>query len=126
MPAPPPESEPAMVRQRGITAGEASIAPMAIVTWDGLLQGDELAYRTEIPARRADVVPIPDGLHPRVLDSLAGLGLDGLDRNREREDPGLQPARPERARRGAEAPRPLPLSDEGPRTGPGPSACSFQ
>jgi DEAD/DEAH box helicase domain-containing protein len=54
---------------------------MAIVTWDGLLQGEELAYRTEIPARRADVVPIPDGLHPRVLDSLAGLGLDGLYRH---------------------------------------------
>ncbi len=54
---------------------------MAIVTWDELLQGDELAYRTEIPARRADVVPIPDGLHPLVLDSLAGLGLDGLYRH---------------------------------------------
>ena len=54
---------------------------MAIVTWDELLQGEELAYRTEIPARRADVVPIPDGLHPRVLDSLAGLGLDGLYRH---------------------------------------------
>ena len=44
---------------------------MAIVTWNELLEGEELAYRTEIPARRADVVPIPDGLHPRVLDSLA-------------------------------------------------------
>ena len=54
---------------------------MAIVTWNELLQGEELAYRTEIPARRADVVPIPDGLHPRVLDSLAGLGLDGLYRH---------------------------------------------
>src|SRR6187402_3392387 len=81
MPAPPPESEPAMVRQRGITAGEASIAPMAIVTWDGLLQGEELAYRTEIPARRADVVPIPDGLHPTLLESLANLGLDGVYRH---------------------------------------------
>ena len=54
---------------------------MAIVTWDELLQGEELSYRTEIPARRADLVPIPDGLHPRVLDSLAGLGLDGLYRH---------------------------------------------
>jgi DEAD/DEAH box helicase domain-containing protein len=54
---------------------------VAIVTWDELLQGEELAYRTEIVARRADVVPIPDGLHPRVIDSLAGLGLDGLYRH---------------------------------------------
>jgi DEAD/DEAH box helicase domain-containing protein len=54
---------------------------VAIVTWDELLQGEELSYRTEIPARRADLVPIPDGLHPRVLDSLAGLGLDGLYRH---------------------------------------------
>src|SRR3954471_7080956 len=81
MPAPPPESEPAIVRHLGTTGDEASIASVAIVTWNELLQGEELAYRTEIPARRADVVPIPDGLHPRVLDSLAGLGLDGLYRH---------------------------------------------
>src|SRR4029079_18489206 len=81
MPAPPPESEPAIVRHLGTTGDEASIASVAIVTWDELLQGEELAYRTEIPARGADVVPIPDGLHPRVLDSLAGLGLDGLYRH---------------------------------------------
>src|SRR3954469_5782569 len=81
MPAPPPESEPAIVRHLGTTGDEASIAPVAIVTWDELLQGEELAYRTEIPARRADVVPIPDGLHPRVLDSLAALDLDGLYRH---------------------------------------------
>jgi len=54
---------------------------VAIVTWDELLQGEELAYRTEIPARRADVVPISDGLHPRVIDSLASLGLNGLYRH---------------------------------------------
>ena len=76
MPAPPPESEPAIVRHLGTTGDEASIAPVAIVTWDELLQGEELAYRTEIPARRADVVPIPDGLHPRVIDSLASLGRE--------------------------------------------------
>src|SRR5215204_4007803 len=81
MPAPPPESEPAIVRHLGTTGDEASIAPVAIVTWDELLQGEELAYRTEIPARRADVVPISDGLHPRVIDSLASLGLNGLYRH---------------------------------------------
>src|SRR5262245_35494327 len=81
IPAPPPESEPAIVRQRGITAAEASIGPVAIVTWDELLQGGELAYRTEIPAQHADIVAIPDGLHPRVLDSLSELGLEGLYRH---------------------------------------------
>src|SRR5215213_4851985 len=81
MPAPPPESDPAMVRHLGTTGDEASIAPVAIVTWDELLQGEELAYRTEIPARRADVVPISDGLHPRVINSLASLGLNGLYRH---------------------------------------------
>ena len=54
---------------------------MGIVTWQELLQGEELAYRTEIPAQGANVVPIPDGLHPRVLESLAGLGLEGLYRH---------------------------------------------
>jgi DEAD/DEAH box helicase domain-containing protein len=54
---------------------------VAIVTWDELLVGEELAYRNEIPAQRADIVPFPDGLHPRVLDSLHGLGLDGLYRH---------------------------------------------
>src|SRR5262245_39999284 len=70
-----------MVRHLGTTDGEASIAPVAIVTWNELLEGEGLAYRTEIPAQRADVVPIPDGLHPRVLESLASLGLDGLYRH---------------------------------------------
>jgi DEAD/DEAH box helicase domain-containing protein len=51
---------------------------VAVVTWDTLLEGEELAYRAELPARQADVVPIPDGLHPHVLASLAGLGLTGL------------------------------------------------
>src|SRR4029450_1358671 len=76
IPAPPPESEPAIVKHLGTTGDEASIVPGAIVTWGEPLQGEGVAYRTEIPARRADVVPIPDGLHPRVIDSLAGLGLD--------------------------------------------------
>src|SRR4051794_24179221 len=81
MPAPPPESEPAIVRHLGTTGDEASIAPVAIVTWDELLQGEELAYRTEIPARRAQIVPIPEGLDPRVRESLAGLGIEGIYRH---------------------------------------------
>ncbi|HEY7002889.1 MAG TPA: DEAD/DEAH box helicase [Gaiellaceae bacterium] len=54
---------------------------MAIVTWEELLQGEELAYRAEIPAQKADVVPIPDGLHPHVLASLHELGFTGLYRH---------------------------------------------
>ena len=54
---------------------------MTIVTWDELLQGEELAYRTKIRAQRADIVSTPDGLHPQVLESLAGLGLDSLYRH---------------------------------------------
>jgi DEAD/DEAH box helicase domain-containing protein len=54
---------------------------VAIVTWDELLESEELAYRTEIPAQEADVVPIPDGLHPRLLSSLESLGLTELYRH---------------------------------------------
>ena len=112
---------------------------MAVVTWERAPRGRGARVPTEIPARRADVVPIPDGLHPRVSTALAGLGLDGLyrppggglhaaargrapgrrHRDRERQDAGLQPARAERARGGAEAARPLPVSHEGPRAGSG-------
>src|SRR3954447_11324671 len=81
IPAPPPESEPAIVRHRGITAAEASIEPVAIVTWEDLLQGEELAYRTEVRAREAQIVPIPEGLDPRVRESLAALGIDGIYRH---------------------------------------------
>jgi len=70
-----------MVRHRGTTGDEASIGSVATVTWNELLHREELAYRTEIPAQQAEVVPIPDGLHPRVLDSLQSLGLESLYRH---------------------------------------------
>jgi DEAD/DEAH box helicase domain-containing protein len=54
---------------------------VAIVTWDELLQSEELAYRTEVSAREADVVPLPGGLHPRLLACLDSLGLDTLYRH---------------------------------------------
>jgi DEAD/DEAH box helicase domain-containing protein len=57
---------------------------MAIVTWEELLHADELAFRTEIPSQRADVVPLPEGLHPRVLTSLEDLGLAGVYRHQAR------------------------------------------
>jgi DEAD/DEAH box helicase domain-containing protein len=54
---------------------------VSIVTWEELLQGEELAYRTEVPERAADLVPLPDGLNPRLLASLEGLGLAELYRH---------------------------------------------
>ena len=46
--------------------------------WDELLSGEELAYVTEVPARKARVVPIPEGLNPRVQEALSAQGLTGL------------------------------------------------
>jgi DEAD/DEAH box helicase domain-containing protein len=56
---------------------------MAIVaaSWDELLTGEEVAYATDVPARGADVVPIPESLHPRVQTALQDLGLTGLYRH---------------------------------------------
>jgi DEAD/DEAH box helicase domain-containing protein len=54
---------------------------VAILTWDELLQGEELAHLTEVPARAAAVVPIPDEVHPRVRGALDELGLRGLYRH---------------------------------------------
>jgi DEAD/DEAH box helicase domain-containing protein len=50
-------------------------------SWDELLTGEEVAYATEVPAREADVVPIPESLHPRVQTALQELGLTGLYRH---------------------------------------------
>jgi DEAD/DEAH box helicase domain-containing protein len=46
--------------------------------WDELLSGEELAYVTEVPAREARLVPIPDALSPRVQEALSAQGLTGL------------------------------------------------
>src|SRR5215213_4949883 len=45
---------------------------MAVVpaSWEGLLEGEELAYRGEEPAREARVAPLPDELDPRVRDAI--------------------------------------------------------
>ena len=50
-------------------------------SWNELLTGEEVAYATEVPARGADVVPIPESLHPRVRTALQELGLTGLYRH---------------------------------------------
>src|SRR5215207_11080980 len=45
---------------------------MAVVpaSWEGLLEGEELAYRGEEPPREARVAPLPDELDPRVRDAI--------------------------------------------------------
>src|SRR6266508_2118109 len=80
MPAPPPESDVAIVRQRGITRLRLASDFVATVdaVWDELLSGEELAYVTEVPAREARLVPIPEGLHPQVQQALSAQGLTGL------------------------------------------------
>jgi DEAD/DEAH box helicase domain-containing protein len=50
-------------------------------TWDELLAGEELAYRTEVPAREPDVVQFPEELDPRVRAALEDQGLNGLYRH---------------------------------------------
>jgi DEAD/DEAH box helicase domain-containing protein len=46
--------------------------------WDELLSGEELAYVTEVPAREARVVPIPERLHPRVQEALRAQGINAV------------------------------------------------
>jgi DEAD/DEAH box helicase domain-containing protein len=50
---------------------------MSVATggWADLLEGEELAYLGDEPAREARLAPLPDDLHPRVRDA---LGVGGL------------------------------------------------
>src|SRR5207244_4024254 len=41
-----------------------------VVRWEGLLQGEELAYLGDEPAREARTAPLPKGLDPRVRDAI--------------------------------------------------------
>ena len=53
---------------------------MSVATspWGDLLQGEEIAYLGTEPAREARLAPLPDELHPRVLEALAAQGIDEL------------------------------------------------
>src|SRR6476469_7852920 len=101
MPAPPPLSEPAIVKALPTTAlpspvragsgstgvisapngaprwGEVSIGAMSVdvLRWEGLLQGEELAHLATESAREAQFAPVPDNLHPTAR---AALGVDSL------------------------------------------------
>jgi DEAD/DEAH box helicase domain-containing protein len=46
--------------------------------WEGLLEGEELAYLATEPARAARTAPIPAGLHARVRERLADVGIGEL------------------------------------------------
>src|SRR5213596_23897 len=97
MPAPPPESEPAMVKQRAIVifqlpspvrtgSGSTGVisAPkgtpvtpgyhrrMAVeaTLWDDLLEGEEPAHVTTLAAAEAETVPFPEDLEPRLREGL--------------------------------------------------------
>ena len=47
------------------------------MTWEGLLEGEELAYLTEIPGREARTTPLPE-LHPGLESALRERGVDSL------------------------------------------------
>ena len=44
--------------------------------WADLLQGEEVAYLSSVPAREARLAPLPDELHPRVREALAAQGIE--------------------------------------------------
>jgi DEAD/DEAH box helicase domain-containing protein len=50
---------------------------MAVVSWEGVLEGEELAYLTEIPGAEARTEPLPE-LHPRLGTALRARGVDAL------------------------------------------------
>ena len=47
------------------------------MTWSEVLEGEELAYLTEVPGREARVVPLPE-LHPKLEDALRAAGVTEL------------------------------------------------
>jgi DEAD/DEAH box helicase domain-containing protein len=49
-----------------------------MIVTDDLLQGEELAYLEEVPAREAILAPLPDALHPKVREALDAQGVDAL------------------------------------------------
>jgi DEAD/DEAH box helicase domain-containing protein len=50
---------------------------MAVVTWEGVLEGEELAHLTEIPGAEARAAPLPE-LHPRLEAALRARGVEAL------------------------------------------------
>jgi DEAD/DEAH box helicase domain-containing protein len=50
---------------------------VATVTWSEVLEGEELAYLTEVPGRDAQLVPLPE-LHPKLEGALRAAGIAEL------------------------------------------------
>jgi DEAD/DEAH box helicase domain-containing protein len=50
---------------------------MTVVTWEGVLEGEELAYLTEIPGREPRTAPLPE-LHPRLDAALRAREIEAL------------------------------------------------
>jgi DEAD/DEAH box helicase domain-containing protein len=48
------------------------------VPWSGLLEGEEVAYVGDEPARPPRFAPLPEGLHPKVREALTGAGVEQL------------------------------------------------
>src|SRR5436309_11458423 len=51
---------------------------VATSAWGDLLQGEELAYLGSEPTRDPKTAPLPDGLHPRVVEALAAQRIEEL------------------------------------------------
>ena len=51
---------------------------VAAELWSGLLEGEEVAYVGQDPARSPRFAPLPDDLHPKVRDALARAGVEQL------------------------------------------------
>ena len=56
---------------------------MAVETaaWDELLAAEEVVFRTEETSREADVVPLPEALHPKLAAALDARGVPHLYRH---------------------------------------------
>ena len=54
---------------------------MTTLTWEELLRGEEVAYLTEVPPREAVTAPLPESLHPNLLEALEARGLTTLYRH---------------------------------------------
>ncbi len=50
---------------------------MAVVTWEGLLEGEELAYLTEVTGQDPRTVALPE-LHPKLEAALRARGVESL------------------------------------------------
>ena len=50
---------------------------MAVVTWEGLLEGEELAYLTEVAGQDPRTVALPE-LHPKLEAALRARGVESL------------------------------------------------